>query len=81
MSGTLAGMTAKATPAKATQQTQPTPDDQADQADQVQDQSGSLTADLMTVLRHLVSNQQWGGHHGARAECEDALNRLMDSTK
>lgn len=72
-------MTAKATPAKATQGTNPsTPDDSEDANRFVVDDT-SLTADLMTVLRHLVENQQWGGNHGARAECDEAFTRLQNS--
>jgi hypothetical protein len=76
--------TSKATPAKATQPT-PSDDDQpvthVTDASDASDASDALTGDLMTVLRHLVSNQQWGGNTGARAECEEALDRLMDSTR
>jgi hypothetical protein len=37
----------------------------------------SKYADMMTVLRHLVDNTQWQGNHGARAETQDAMDRLM----
>jgi hypothetical protein len=37
----------------------------------------SKNADMMTVLRHLVDNTQWQGNHGARAETQDAMDRLM----
>ncbi len=36
-------------------------------------------ADLHTILRHLVSNTQWGGNQGEKAETMEALDRLTDN--
>lgn len=55
-----------------------TPDD-ANRTDDADHDAPDVTADLMTVLRHLVENQQWGGNHGARAECDEAFKRLQDN--
>lgn len=35
-------------------------------------------SDLHTILRHLVSNTQWGGNQGEKAETMEALDRLTD---
>lgn len=38
----------------------------------------TATGDLHTILRHLVSNTQWGGNQGEKAETMEALDRLTD---
>lgn len=38
----------------------------------------SAKGDLHTVLRHLVSNTQWGGNQGEKSEAMEALDRLTD---
>lgn len=89
--GYHAHMTTKSTPGKATSPTNPptnppaNPDPPVSDADTantpVHASDDDATADLHTVLRHLVSNQQWAGNLGARTECEEAMNRLFDSNK
>lgn len=39
--------------------------------------TNSQQGDLMTVLRHVVEQTNWQGNHGARAETQDAMDRLM----
>lgn len=38
----------------------------------------SAKGDLHTILRHLVSNTQWGGNQGEKTETMEALDRLTD---
>lgn len=41
----------------------------------------SAKGDLHTILRHLVSNTQWGGNQGEKAETMEALDRLTDDNQ
>jgi hypothetical protein len=40
-----------------------------------------MNGDLMTVLRHLAENVQWGGNRGQRDETFEALDRLNDESR
>lgn len=37
-----------------------------------------MHGDLITVLRHLAENAQWGGNRGEREETFEALDRLTE---